>query len=273
MSSLYEDAQKIEAARAKRMQLIEQLGDCAMLADSADLPPQDMFEALANGRNKVGGKTDPDYWTFKILQYLYEYVPFGKAGRWFVPVILGLGLYKAFEVIGDIIEAGWSSLKSSSMYQTLKEYIPFLPDRIVRDGAGEVVGATSSKLLQAGLMGVLPPYATMVVATLAPRVGTAANSDAKVAALTRENEQLKAALAATGKASTGTLLPASYNPYMPTVAPAAPAPVASAPVDNTPYWQKALIDKGLDWLMSDRVVRDANAPTSFGTLRSGRSNY
>jgi len=265
MSSLQEDAAAIAAARAKRRQLTDGLTAASELSDAAGLGTEGIYEALAAGRDK----TDPDYWTFKIMQYLYEYVPFGKAGRWFVPVILGLGLYKAVEVIFDIVSSAWEALKGSPFYQTLKGFLP-LPDRVVRDDVGN---SAQVQMLQTGLMAVLPPYAALAVQTLAPKIGT--SSDKQLAA---ENAKLKKQVAELQQLCASTAPTYSLMPVRQQVSPTVSAPPAAS---NNPDFSDILAAKGVDWalnkidewLASDRVVRDMNSSASLGLASRSRNNF
>jgi len=270
------------------------------LADIAGLDTADIFEALAQGRDN---KLDPDYWTFKIMQYLYSYMPFGKMGRWFVPVILGYGIYKSLEKLVDIVKMGWTSLSTSAWYTSLKSQFSWLPDkeRIAFDGEITQGDATT---LQAGLLGVLPPYAAVIVTNMVKNEPAAGNGQALAACQTRLAQCEAALREANGTIAayesgnySGSQLRSSAvvtNPY----ARQTQAPVAGAQ-DRPQWWEapagqalggiiggifggqssgQALAQTGTDdwWsdrVVRDRVIRDANSANNMGMKKFKTSNY
>jgi len=246
ITSLSEDAANLASARAKRAQILDGIQAGSGLADSAGLNTEDIFEALAAGRDK----TDPDFYTFKIMQYLYSYMPFGKYGRWFVPILLVYGLYKAAEKAADLVQAGWGALKTSAFYQTINAATGnMLPkdERIAHFGEGSGFGFDTESL-QIGIMSVAPPFVSMIVTNQLKR------------------EQAGQSTAPTYGATT-----------LPTTA-AQAAPVAKS-------WKQILLEgaTGIQLpagtitdrrMARDRVVRDGNSPnTTPGIARIRKGNY
>jgi len=130
-----------------------------MSADVVGLKTEGIFESLAQGRDK----TDPDYWTFKIMQYLYEYLP----SRYLVPVFLGLGLWKAFELANELVQWFWKSY-GKGWWESAKSSLG-IKDAVARDFEGLPGAELGTAALQAGLMATLPPYAQAAIHMLGNR--------------------------------------------------------------------------------------------------------
>lgn len=194
ITSLSEDAANLASARAKRAQILDGVQAASGLADCAGLQTEDLFEALAAGREK----TDPDFYTFKIMQYLYSAIPFGKYGRWFVPILLVYGLYKAAEKATELIAAGFASLKSSAFYQSLNTMVGgILPDeRVAHFGSGMGAGIDTESL-QIGLMSVAPPFVSMVVMNQIRRESTPSTNGGSGSAVTASTASSAASAPAT----------------------------------------------------------------------------
>jgi len=188
-TTLSEDAANIASARAKRGQIMDALQTSSALAEGAGVKTEDLYEALATGRDK----TDPDYWSFQIMKYLYTYMPFGVVGRWFVPIILGYGLFCSFAKIGELIGKGWDSLKGAEWFKAAgkatglwdRERVAFFSENSSMTASSTV----DSAMMQAGLLAILPPYAATIVA----KAGAPSASDP---VLQTRLSQCEAALAA-----------------------------------------------------------------------------
>jgi len=154
-----------EALAQKRLEVADRetvkagLVAASMSADVVGLKTEGIFESLAQGREK----TDPDYWTFKIMQYLYEYLP----SRYLVPVFLGLGLWKAFELAQQLVEWFWNEY-GKGWWESAKTSLG-IKDSVARDFDGLPGANLGTAALQAGLMANLPPYAQAAVTMLANR--------------------------------------------------------------------------------------------------------
>jgi len=175
ITTLAEDAAQINAARAKRMQILDGLTTASTLADPAGVQTEDLFKALADGRDV----TDPDFYTFSLLEYMYKYMPFGKYGRWLVPILLGYGLLCALQKAIELISKGLGALQGNSLVQQAEALLGFGPlaggatatkDGMMRDHSGRIafdkesVAATfDPKLMASGLVAILPPYASTIV--------------------------------------------------------------------------------------------------------------
>jgi len=310
-TTLSEDAANIASVRAKRVTIMDALQTSSALAENAGVKTEDLYEALATGRDK----TDPDYWSFQIMKYLYTYMPFGVVGRWFVPIILGYGLFCSFAKIGELIGKGWDSLKGAEWFKAAgkatglwdRERVAFFAENSSMTASSTV----DSAMMQAGLLAILPPYAATIVA----KAGAPGASDPVLqtrlsqceAALTSCRADLADAQARLNQYGDGSM----YTNIMNTLNPYASARPQVMPPMTSGYYQAPQVmpqarpsvgeslgvyagKQVIDWLGNslgggnnnqddsgwysdnvarDRVIRDVNGSTNLGLKMNSRSNY
>jgi hypothetical protein len=265
LSAALAAAEQGSGADRAAKQLIAQI---AGAKQEIGLDDSELFEAIAEGTSMK----DPLYYTARLIQYLCEYV-----SPWAVPVVLGLGLWKAFDLAKDLVDLigdFWRVSASPSMGGGSPEEIAAIKKTrgwkdakkaYFMDGMN---GASVSTLLKTGLLAQLPPYASLVVNAVAVRGGQPAAPAAPA-------PRPAAPAQAPAPTATAPILPASYVPQ------GNPATVIQQSSDPWAALGAQLAYKlgseVIDSIMSDaspRLARDGNtardggprgvAPTNLG---------
>jgi len=285
ITTLAEDAAQINAARAKRLQILDGLTTASTLADPAGVQTEELFKALADGRDV----SDPDFYTFSILEYMYKYMPFGKYGRWLVPVILGYGLLCALEKAVELISSAFSALQGNSLVQQAEAVFGFGPlasanaaatPGVKKDHFGRIAfdkGAIESvfdpKMMASGLVAVLPPYASTLVVNAYKSAGNGeatAALQSECAKAKADAQKLANALAQMGvdpnKVLAGMALP-SQAPIQTTYV----RPTYTQPVYAQPVQQMSPLEQAGYQLLPSVVTGLGNWIGSWGESNSGSS--
>lgn len=259
LSAALQAAEQESGADRAAKQLISQI---AAAKQEIGLEDSELFEAIAEGTSMK----DPLYYTARIIQYLSEYLT-----PWAVPVVLGLGCWKAFELaqeLVDLIGDFWKVNASTGLGGGTAEQIAAIKaKRKWKDGRGKayfmegMTGANVTGIMQQGLLAQLPPYASIIVSSLVARPAVVSQQ--------QQQQQPPAAPAAPAKppGTTGRLAPESGG-------------YAAAPVQvNVNPWEQAGANlaykageaalKNLGWLDAARdQARDGSpsgvAPTNLG---------
>jgi len=164
-----EDLAAAKAARAKREELISYCKALSIAVSTAQMPMEDVYEAMGDAIDM--DKMDPDFWTYRIMQHLYGVLPFGRLGRWFVPILLVYGLYKAYEDISHLISEGYQWFKTHNILGEIGSFFGMggtaKDGRIARFGEDGVSGiGLESAALQAALFSSVPTSLALLVNTV-----------------------------------------------------------------------------------------------------------